>query len=198
MKKALFVLSISAILGGAIMGHSFKTTSVFAFDEEVGEVGEIEEVGENQEKVNLTISNWANDTIEIIKTFCNQPIVIGGVATTVGAVFVFVLGKVFSNLGKKGTKEVVDNLSGIAENLKNFATKKDYNGLVAETKTLYAVLMELLPSIKNVNVRANCEKLLEEIKPQIEETKNFIEEQVEETKNFAEDELTSVVNELLK
>lgn len=137
-----------------------------------------------------SISQTAKDTIVVIKEVLNQPIVIGGVSVTLGAILLFAFSKVFSSIGTKRVKELAKQL----EELTNEALrKKDINELELTSGKIVEIVTELAHSTRNVNVKAKCLALLDELKPIAEEDKEFVEEKVEETKVQLNDNAKQII-----
>lgn len=137
-----------------------------------------------------SISQTAKDTIVVIKEVLNQPIVIGGVSVTLGAILLFVFSKVFSSIGTKRLKELANELKELK---RDSADKKDIKNLEDKNDRIVEIVTELANSTRNVNVKAKCLALLDELKPIAEEDKKFVEEKVEETKVQLNDNAKQII-----
>lgn len=146
---------------------------------------------EVQENETSDISQVAKDVIAVITNFLSQPLVIGGISTTVGALAIFIVSKAIGGVSKRKLNNYLKDLEDIRLKVEDSVNKKDYEELVAQRDRFIAILKEIEPTIKNVKVRENCEKLLKELEPVKVELEQFVEtekvEVVEETKKIAND-----------
>lgn len=136
-----------------------------------------------------------------IKEVINQPIVIGGASVTLGALILWVVGKLIGALKTKKIKELIAQVKSYATLMSNSVSKEDYNKLVKSYNELLPVLKELGSQVKNVNVRENVNALLLECKPIMEDTKEFAKEECEkvvaDTKEFAKGRVAKSVYDIL-
>lgn len=190
MKKLFIALGLFlsvGVLGGIGISHN-SYAQVRA--EETPTTETTQEQEPTKPSVYDSISQTAKDTIVVIKEVLNQPIVIGGVSVTLGAILLFVFSKVFSSIGTKRVKELAKQL----EELTNEALrKKDISELELTSGKIVEIVTELANSTRNVNVKAKCLALLDELKPIVEEDKKFVEEKVEETKVQLNDNAKQII-----
>lgn len=193
MKKLFIALGLFlsvGVLGGIGISHN-SYAQVRAEETPTTETTETTQEQEpTKPSVYDNISQTAKDTIVVIKEVLNQPIVIGGVSVTLGAILLFAFSKVFSSIGTKRVKALAKQL----EELTNQAlTKKDINELELTSGKIVEIVTELANSTRNVNVKAKCLALLDELKPIVEEDKKFVEEKVEETKVQLNDNAKQII-----
>lgn len=171
--KALFLgLGIGVLSFGIAYGGAKSNAPMFAYAEseqveENTESTEPEETSEEQEPIDVdeetnSLSQTAKDTIEVIKEFFAQPLVIGGVSTTLGTVVLYVIAKLFGHaLHKRDTKYD----KKIAELLGKIGVNDDFiSQLQAEYDKLREAIEEIINNTKNVKVKAKLEKILEDTK----------------------------------
>lgn len=191
MKKLFIALGLFlsvGVLGG--VGISQKSYAQVRAEETPTSETTPQEQEPTKPSVYDSISQTAKDTIVVIKEVLNQPIVIGGVSVTLGAILLFVFSKVFSSFGTKRVKALAKQL----EELTNQAlTKKDISELELTSGKIVEIVTELANSTRNVNVKAKCLALLDELKPIVEEDKKFVEEKVEETKVQLNDNAKQII-----
>ena len=207
MKKArLFILSllgISAIsfgVGCATFNVQPKHEIVYADAEPTEPTDPVDDTDTTDEEPvepidvdeeTSKLSQVAKDTIAVIKEFFSQPLVIGGVSTTLGAVVLWVIAKLFGTyLHKRDTKydkkieELLGKIGVDGELIKTLEEEYD---------KLLVVVQEIIENTKNVKVKKHLETLLNE-------SKESVETKVEETKveitNVAETEKTDLENEI--
>lgn len=197
MKKKVLGLSIafaSIGLGLALVG-GIKSSPLMVCAEEGGETTTEVVPTETEEPKQETseISQICKDCIEFMKNLFSQPLVIGGVSTTIGALAILIISKAIGGISKKKLKDLTSQLLELKGKLEDSVSSKDYNKLAEEVKMLVDLCKEYVPTIKNINVRAECEKLLVELEPVIEETK----EEIAEIKDKGE-KLGSEVLDILK
>ena len=91
MKKLFAIIGISVMSFCAFLGGTKQKTYALYAEPETSQTSEQTISSEtSQEPIDIdketeqVISNTAKDVIEVIKTIFNQPIVIGGVSTTLG------------------------------------------------------------------------------------------------------------------
>lgn len=210
MKKArLFILSllgISAIsFGVGISCYNAQPQSYIAYAESepvdtdpADPVDDTDPATDEEpvEPINIDeetggLSQIAKDTIAVIKEFLSQPLVIGGVSTTLGAVVIWVIAKLFGHyLHKRDTKydKKIEELLG-----KIGVSDELIKTLEEEYDKLLEVVDEIIKNTKNVKVKKHLESLLNESKESVE-TK--VEETKEEITNIAESEKTDLETEI--
>ena len=130
------------------------------------------------------LSHGAKDFLIVAKEILNQPIVIGGVSVSLGAIVIFVVGKLFSALGKKKVNELANRVDELFGKMTESVNKKDYNELAKQTEELVEICKVLANGTRNVKVKEQALALLEDFKPVIEDNKEFA---IEETKKVVED-----------
>lgn len=207
MKKArLFILSllgISAIsfgVGFATFNAQPKHEIVYADAEptdadpteptdQVDDEEPVEPINIDEETSGL--SQVAKDTIAVIKEFLSQPLVIGGVSTTLGAVVIWVIAKLFGHyLHKRDTKYD----KKIEELLGQIGVSNDLiKTLEEEYDHLLEVIEQIIENTKNVKVKKHLETLLKESKECVETSANEIKEEITDV---AESEKTDLENEI--
>lgn len=160
-----------------------ETTSEEIVSEETSETSE--EVVAEEDGFFDKLSQGAKDFLIVAKEILNQPIVIGGVSVSLGAIVIFVVGRLFSALGKKKVNELADQVGDLFEKMKESASKKDYNELAKQTQELVEVCKVLVDGTRNVKVKEKANALLKkEFQPVIEDNKQFV---IDETKKVVED-----------
>ena len=184
MKKLFAIIGISVMSFCAFLGGTKQKTYALYAEPETSQTSEQTISSEtSQEPIDIdketeqVISNTAKDVIEVIKTIFNQPIVIGGVSTTLGMLVVFIFGKLFGNyLSKRNNKYD----KKIAELLKKIGiSEQAIETLKGELEKLEPIIKEIIANTKNIKVK---EKLLEMYEPK----KELVEQQVIETKEIIE------------
>lgn len=227
MKKRFGIFGVIALLGigcGIALAQPTKEVAqskvenpyVLRLEEESGEVVEetkeepiveVEDTEQEQEEdkdIVETVKSEIEQIKDTIVTVLNQPIVIGGASVTLGALILWVLGKLIGALKTKKIKELISQVKSYATLMSNSVSKEDYNKLVKSYNELLPVLKELGSQVKNVNVRENVNALLLECKPIMEDTKEFAKEEhdkvVADTKAFIKEEVgkTSILDILNK
>ena len=180
MKKLFAVLSISAMsfcafLGGAktrsyqpMLAEQESSQTMSSSEQSSSETSQ-EHIDVDKETKEI-ISNTAKDVIEVIKIIFNQPIVIGGVSTTLGVLVLFVIGKIFGNyLSKRNTKydkkikELFEQIGIDSEAIKM---------LLEQANIDRKVILEMIENTKNIKVK---EKLLEMYNSKKEPVEQVIE-----------------------
>lgn len=139
---------------------------------------------QEQEPINVDeevskISQTAKDVIEVIKTVLNQPIVIGGVSVTIGAILFWVLGKILgSAITKvkltKAQNEKITELLGIIGIQKD--TIDELKGYVGQLEEVMPVIIE---NTKNLKVKEQLKSLYYKT----DETTKEIVEDIKEQNN---------------
>lgn len=159
-----------------------ETTSEEIISEETSETSE--EVVVEEDGFFDKLSQGAKDFLIVAKEILNQPIVIGGVSVSLGAIIIFVVGKLFSALGKKKVNELANQVGELFEKMTESASKKDYNELAKQTQELVDICQVLVDGTRNVKVKEKANALLKDLRPVIEDNKQFA---IEEGKKVVED-----------
>lgn len=187
MKKKLLVLGATMLIG---CGIGAQKVGVVHAEEEIMSSSYVEEMSSELESVSSEgeekgvfkeISQTAYDTIEIIKTFLNQPITIAGVTTTLSAIIIALVTRLVGTAKTSKIKELTNSLTNlvkqVAETQKDNAelAKKCENfekvlGIIAENegdtkfkKELVALTYLFANSIKNVEIQEKARELIEQI-----------------------------------
>lgn len=201
-KKVLVLLALFGMFGlGTSITYKATQCSNYVVVKAEDTTEEIEEDNEEEseeesdqedvEDIDLLggLSQTAYDVIEVIKEFCSQPLTIAGVSTTVGAIIISILVKVFSSVGnKKSNKELLENIVELTSQIAKYKNDKDKQAQTIEE--LKKAIVELAKTNKNVKVKDNVLALLEESKPVANEV-------VEDTKEFAKEETEKVTSKVL-
>lgn len=200
-RKFLFVVPLGILLGTSLFAikPNFNVQKALAEEpvstevsekptsEEITSISDSEEVVINVDEEVGKISQQAKDFIECVKTVLNQPIVIGGVSVSVGAIVLWVIGKIFGNYlatrNKKYDKKIAELLKQIG------IDEETIKYLLEQLETLKPVIEEIINSTKNIQVKEKLEKLYYESKDKVVETHAEI---VEDAKEVA----AEVVNEV--
>ena len=196
MKKIIVALGLCLSIGlfsGATLNRGY--VQVRAEDESSEIISEETTSEETSESAEETIteedsgffdklSQGAKDFLIVAKEILNQPIVIGGVSVSLGAIVIFVVGKLFSALGKKKVNELANRVDELFGKMTESVNKKDYNELAKQTEELVEICKVLANGTRNVKVKEQALALLEDFKPVIEDNKEFA---IEETKKVVED-----------
>ncbi len=159
-----------------------ETTSEEIVSEETSETSE--ETPKEEDGFFDKLSQGAKDFLIVAKEILNQPIVIGGVSVSLGAIVIFVVGKLFSALGKKKVNELANQVGELFEKMTESASKKDYNELAKQTQELVDICQVLVDGTRNVKVKEKANALLKDLRPVIEDNKQFV---IEEGKKVVED-----------
>ena len=162
-----------------------------------------EEVVINVDDEVSKISQQARDVIEVIKTIFNQKIVIGGISFTIGAIILWVLGKVVVNLFKvkKGKYENLENKLLTELGYK----EQEINYLRQEKEKLEQVINLLAQNLKNEVVKAEIDKILNKGKEQAakveeevkQEAQQVVEKVAEQVNASVPQETKQTIKELL-
>lgn len=196
MKKIIVALGLCLSIGlfsGATLNRGY--VQVRAEDESSEIISEETTSEETSESAEETIteedsgffdklSQGAKDFLIVAKEILNQPIVIGGVSVSLGAIVIFVVGKLFSALGKKKVNELANRVDELFGKMTESVNKKDYNELAKQTEELVEICKVLANGTRNVKVKEQALALLDDFKPVIEDNKEFA---IEETKKVVED-----------
>ena len=199
MKKIFIALGIIAsvgLVGSVSINHSYaevraeETTSETISEEtsidESSEEIPSEETTKETEKESFydKLSQGAKDFLIVAKDILNQPIVIGGVSVTLGAIVVWVIGKLFSVLGKKRVNALANQVNDLIAQMKESVEKKDFNALSTQTQELVEVCKVLADGTRNVKVKEQALSLLKQFDPVIQDNKQFA---IDETEKVIED-----------
>lgn len=126
------------------------------------------------------ISQTARDVCEVIKTIFNQKIVIGGVSVSIGALVIWVIGKVITNLLKQRKDKYEKALDKLTTQLG--ITREELNSYIEQGKTIEELIKKLIGNLKNEKLKNECLELLNGKKEQVvEQTEKVVEEIKEET-----------------
>lgn len=175
-------------------------------DEEVKEEEIVDETGEKEEEKDIVtvVKSEIEEIKDTIVAVLNQPIVIGGVSVTVGALVLWAISKLISSAKTKKIKDLIKSINEYRKQMSNSVSKQDYNTVVQAYNNLLPVLKELGTNVKNINVKENVNQLLLECKPIALDCKDFAKEEldkvVEDTKAFTKEEIgkSSIANILNK
>ena len=209
IKALLLGIGIGVLSFGICFGSVKSNAPMFAYaegepvEQEPTEEEPVEEPTEEQEPINVdeevnNLSQTAKDTIEVIKTFFSQPIVIGGVSTTLGTIVLYVIAKLFGHAlhkrDDKYDKKIAELLGKIGVN------EEALKDLFESYDKLREALEEIIANTKNVKVKAKLEKILEDTKESaekvVEETitqGKVVNENLVETKIESEDEIKKIL-----
>lgn len=135
---------------------------------------EIEEK-EDDPSVFEEISQTAKDTIAVVKEFLSQPIVIGGITTTLGAIILSIISKLLGNAKKGEITDLGKKITNLANELAK--EKKVTKETLDKFVTMYDLLVVMKDSIKNIELKENAEKLLNELKPVKEHAETYVKEE---------------------
>ena len=212
MKKLLVALGLFAtvgLVGGASINKSFAPvyaedeTSEVSTSEETSEesIVETSESSSEEKDDNKSffdeLSQGAKDFMIVAKEILNQPIVIGGVSVTLGAIVVFVIGKLFSALGKKKLVDLGNQVEELIIKMGENVSKQDYNALAKQTEELIEVCKVLVDGTKNVKVKEKAQALLLEMQPVIDDNKEFAIKEVEKVKDDGIEQLDKTAKDIV-
>ena len=203
-KKFLLAIPLIALFGTLAFGvrnHNLNVQKALAEEPVSVEVSEeptsaeitsfndSEDVVINIDEEVSKISQQARDFIECAKAILNQPIVIGGVSVSIGAIILWVVGKIFGNyLVKKSSKtdKKFENIEKrVSELLAKIGVQQD---IINALKELINILIE---NTKNIQVR----ELLEKKYTELENIKNGDTEKAKEIINEVVDSLKKTKDE---
>lgn len=137
------------------------------------------------------VSQTAADVIEVIKTIFNQKIVIGGISVSLGALVIWVLGRVLTNVFKVRKDKYEKALDKLTTQLG--ITKEQLNEYIEQGKQVEEIIKLLIQNLKNEKVKVQCLELLKEkSQPVVEQTK----EQVEETLDKGVEQVNEGANKI--
>lgn len=212
MKKLLIALGLFATIG-LVGGVSInKTFSPVYAEDETSEVSSEETIEESivesiesaseEENDNKSffdeLSQGAKDFMIVAKEILNQPIVIGGVSVTLGAVVIFVVGKLFSALGKKKLIDLGNQVEELINKMGDSVSKQDYNALAKQTEELVEVCKLLADGTKNIKIKEKAQALLLELQPVIDDNKEFAIKEVEQVKEDSVEQLNKTAKDIVE
>lgn len=210
MKKLLVALGLFAtigLVGGVSINKSFAP--VYAEDEtsevsseetsEESIVESIESASEENDNKSFfdELSQGAKDFMIVAKEILNQPIVVGGVSVTLGAIVIFVVGKLFSALGKKKLIDLGNQVEELINKMGDSVSKQDYNALAKQTQELVEVCKLLADGTKNIKIKEKAQALLLELQPVINDNKEFAIKEVEQVKEDSVEQLNKTAKDIV-
>ena len=209
-RKFLFVVPLGILLGTSLFAlkPNFNVQKALAEEpvstevseeptsEEITSISDSEEIVINVDEEVSKISQQAKDFIECVKAICSQPIVIGGVSTTLGALVLFVIGRIFgAYLGSKN-KKYEQKIAQLEKKIVELLNKVGIDEQVIEY--LKGLIKELIDNTKNIQLREQLEerfKQLENIgKETNEKAKEIVEETVKEIEQISKEVIEEVDN----
>lgn len=202
MKKVFGILGLSITLGfGVLFLGQNQVICANATDEPTtSEVVPTEET-QQENSISEEITQTCKDCIVFIKEFLSQPLVIGGVSTTIGALAILIVSKAIGGISKKKLKETNDKVSLLLSEMGDCIKTKDFEKMEQKCNMLVELSKEQVATIKNIKVKENCEKLLVELEPVKEKAVEFAKKEtkvvVEDTKPVAK-EITNDIADILK
>ena len=205
MKKLFALLTITIFASFCFIGGTKDFAPMYA-ENETQQTSEHIDSSEPQEtsetelepididnETEIVISSTAKDVIEVIKTVLNQPIVVGGITTTLGAIVVWLLGKLIVNaLSKRNSKydkKIKDLLEKIGIN------EQALNDLIATKDKLEQIIKVIIDNTKNVKVK---EQLLGIWNDSSKSVMEKAQEIAEQTSEQIESSTQNTIEELLK
>ena len=120
-----------------------------------------------------TIKNAWDYVLEILET----PLVIGGVYTSIGAIVLFALSKLFTSLSKRKIVALGVQVKELSKKIADNASKQKLVELAQNIEELKEVVKVVIDGTKNVNIREKANALLLEMKPLLEQFKEVIEKE---------------------
>ena len=164
MKKLFALLTATILASVCFMGGSKdKFTPIYA-ENETSQTSEPIETSEPQEtsetelepididnETEQVVSSTAKDVIEVIKTVLNQPIVVGGISTTLGAIVVWLLGKLIVNALSKRNSKYDKKIKELLEKIG--INEQALNDLIATKDKLEQIIKVIIDNTKNVKVK---------------------------------------------
>lgn len=202
MRKVFVILGATtlcacAISFGQVHYHLVKAddseTEIISDEESIEESEILSEEESEEEVINVDaeishLSQAAKDAIEVIKTFLNQPIVIGGISTTLGAILLWLLFKGFGYVAGKRNGKYDKKINDLLNQLG--LDEQTIKELLEFKEDMVKILEEIIDNTKNEKVKANAKKMLEKAKNGEKvaiETKQELEQVIEEIKPQAEE-----------
>jgi len=125
------------------------------------------------EPIQETIKNSWEYVLEILE----KPLVIGGVSTTIGAIVLFALAKLFTSLSKRKIVALGVQVKELSKKIADNASKQKLVELAKNIEELKEVVKVIADGTKNVNIREKANALLLEMKPLLEQVKEVIEKE---------------------
>ena len=195
MKKLFVLLGISLCATPLLFGGVKQYSMAKADDEQVEVTPTPEEeptpTTTNEEEVIdvdkevQDLSTTAKDTIAVIKTFLNQPIVVCGVSMTIGSLIVWVFGKVLLGyLGKRSTK-YDEEISKLLTKLG--VEEEQIKTIIEQYKNLEEVISYLIENTKNEKVKAKALEMMKPYNERIKEENHKVEEVISVGKEVEEE-----------
>ena len=120
-----------------------------------------------------TIKNAWEYVLEILE----KPLVIGGVSTSIGAIVLFALAKLFTSLNKRKIVALGVQVKELSKKIADNAPKQKLVELAQNIEELKEVVKVVIDGTKNVNIREKANALLLEMKPLLEQVKEVIEKE---------------------
>lgn len=125
------------------------------------------------EPIQETIKNAWEYVLEILE----KPLVIGGVSTSIGAIVLFALAKLFTSLNKRKIVALGVQVKELSKKIADNASKQKLVELAQNIEELKEVVKVIADGTKNVNIREKANALLLEMKPLLEQVKEVIEKE---------------------
>lgn len=132
---------------------------------------------DNVESIYDEISQTATDFIVATKEILSQPIVVGGISTTLGAIILFLFSRLFSTLSTSRIKALGVKIETLKSQIDESVSKKQYTEVAKQVIELKDVLAILIEGTKNAKIKEKAQSLLLEIKPILEEAKEMVEKE---------------------
>lgn len=125
------------------------------------------------EPIQETIKNAWEYVLEIL----DKPLVIGGVSTSIGAIVLFALAKLFTSLNKRKIVALGNQVKDLSKKIADNASKQKLVECAQNIEELKEVVKVVIDGTKNVNIREKANALLLEMKPLLEQVKEVIEKE---------------------
>lgn len=192
MKKLFAILGISVMSFCSFLCGTRNRQVYVGYAE--NESSQVESSSENEsvepinvnEETQQVVSDTANDIIQVIKTIFNQPIIIGGVSVTLGALILFVFGKVFTTLLAKRNSKYDKKIQELLEQIG--IDKETIIYLKGELDKLEPIIKEMIESTKNIQIKTKLLEMYNENKEIIEKQAQEYVEKVEKNTNYTTQE----------
>ncbi len=203
--KKLFVLLTATILASVcFLGGTKELAPMYAENEpqtsEPIDSSEPQETSETElEPIDIdneteqVVSSTAKDVIEVIKTVLNQPIVVGGISTTLGAIVVWLLGKLIVNALSKRNSKYDKKIKELLEKIG--INEQALNDLIATKDKLEQIIKVIIDNTKNVKVKEQLLGIWNDSSKSVIEKAQEIAEQTSEQ---IESSTQNAIEELLK
>ena len=114
---------------------------------------------------------------EYVLEILNTPLVIGGVSTSIGAIVLFALSKLFTSLSKRKIVALGNQVKDLSKKIADNASKQKLVELAQNIEELKEVVKVVIDGTKNVNIREKANALLLEMKPLLEVAKEIVEKE---------------------